>query len=100
MEYAYSVLMACFSGALLLYAGILALTGDTDLIPRSWAARIRDRKTYARMTAKVTALAAAAPALSALVGLIPGAIPAALIVLAAALAFFLWLGVRVSGPWN
>ena len=70
MDRAFSVLMFCFAGMLLLYAGLLAATGDCGLIPRLRAAKIRDKKAYARRFAGAVAITAAAPALSGVVGLL------------------------------
>ena len=33
MEYGYSILMGIFAGALLLYAGLMALTKDYKMLP-------------------------------------------------------------------
>ena len=97
MEYAYSILMGVFALALLLYAGLIALTKSTDLIARSVSADIRDKKAYAAKFARVLALCAAAPAASALVGLIPGAILVAVLVLIAGFGLAIWLGVKRMG---
>ena len=35
MEYGYSILMGIFAGALLLYAGLMALTKDYKMLPYS-----------------------------------------------------------------
>ncbi len=65
----YSVLMFCFSGALLLYATLIAVTKDYKMIPRNWAAKPKDPKEYASRFAKIIALVAAAPLLSGIVAL-------------------------------
>ena len=65
----YSILMFCFSGALLLYAALIAITKDYKMIPRNWAAKPRDGKEYASRFAKIIALVAAAPLLSGAVAL-------------------------------
>ena len=104
MEYAYSILMFCFAGMLLLYAGLLALTKDAGLIPRSEAVEMRDKKAYARQFAKVMALVALAPVLSGLVALAPwlsaltgvvGAHVAAFLVLVLAFVGCIRVGVRL-----
>ena len=56
-----SILMFCFSGALLLYAGLLALTKDYTMIPRNYAVKPKDPKAYAVAFAKMMALVALAP---------------------------------------
>lgn len=71
MTYAYSILMAAFAAALLLYAGIMAITKDYKLLPfRSrQSVKPKNEKKYMTMLSKAVALTSAAPALSALVGL-------------------------------
>ena len=95
MEYGYSILMGIFSGAILLYAGLLALTGDYNMLPVRARVSVepKDKKKYARQLAKVLALVAISPALSALAGL--WNMPAALIVLLGSMVFFIWLGTRI-----
>ena len=90
MEYAYSILMFCFSGLLLLYAAALGATGDASMIVRSYAAKMRDPKAYARKFAGAVALAALAPLLSGLVAL-PHWYVAAVIVLIVGLGLALFL---------
>ena len=95
MEYGYSILMAIFAGALLLYAGMMALFRDYKMLP--YRARVsvkpKDEKAYMRQLAKVIALVALAPALSALVGL--WNMTAAFIVLIVSAVLFIWLGTRL-----
>ncbi len=95
MEYAYSILMAIFAAAVLLYAGVLALTKDYSMLPYQvrHSVRKQDAARYLPQLAKAVALAALAPALSALVGLWSAA--AAVIVLVAALIVFLRLGTKI-----
>ena len=69
MEYAYSILMFCFTGGILLYAGLLAL-GETGLIMRSTQIPKKNLKAYARQLAKVLAITSIAPLFSGLVALI------------------------------
>ena len=64
------ILMFIFSGAILLYALLLAWTKDIGLIRRSYAVKIKNRKKYAVQFAKVLALTAIAPALTALAGFV------------------------------
>ena len=70
MEYGYSIIMFCMAGALVLYAGLLALVKDPMLIPRHYAARMRNKKAYALMFAKIIAMMAMPFAASGIVGLI------------------------------
>lgn len=65
----YSILMFCFSGALLLYAAILGLSGDSGMIPKSYAAKGADRRAYARAFARMMAVVAMAPLSSGIVAL-------------------------------
>lgn len=57
----FSILMFCFSGALLLYAALLALTKDYGLIPRGYAVKPKDSRAYAAAFARMIALVALAP---------------------------------------
>ena len=94
MDYAYSILMGIFAGALLLYAGLLFLTGDYGLIPKTGsAAKPKDPKRYARQFAKILALVALSPGFSALAGL--WNVIAALIVLVVVFILAIVLGVKI-----
>ncbi len=92
MEYAYSILMGIFAAALLFYAGLMALTKDSNMLPYRSRQSVKPKNPKAYMTqlAKVVALA---PALSAIAGL--WSLLAALIVLLAGLVGFLWLGTKL-----
>ncbi|SCW31667.1 hypothetical protein SAMN02910456_00503 [Ruminococcaceae bacterium YRB3002] len=69
MEFSiFSIVMFVVGGALMLYAGVLALTKDTDLIMRSYAAKMPDKKRYALQFAKTIAIIAIAPLLSGVAG--------------------------------
>ena len=95
MEYGYSVLMGIFAAALLLYAGLMALTKDYNMLPYRSRASVKpkDKKKYALQLAKVIALVALSPALSSLVGL--WNISVAVTVLFAAGILFIWLGTKL-----
>ncbi len=95
MEYGYSILMGIFAGAILLYAGLMALTRDYKLVPfrARQSVKPKDPKRYMAQLAKAVALAALAPALSALAGL--WNMTAALIVLVGGLILFIWLGTKL-----
>lgn len=95
MEYGYSILMGIFAGALLLYAGLMALTKDYKMLPYRARQSVKPKNPKAYMTqlAKVVALVALAPALSAIVGL--WSMLAALIVLIAGFVVSLWLGTKL-----
>ena len=62
----YSVLMFCFGGLLLIYAGILAGTKNVNLIPHHNAAKMKNERQYAEQFARVTAIVSLAPLASAL----------------------------------
>ncbi len=89
----FSILMFCFSGALLLYAGVLALAKNPDLIPRSHAVQMKDPKAYARAFAGMIALAALAPLGSGLYGLV--SVPLGAFMLIPNFAACIWIGTRV-----
>ena len=95
MEYAYSILMGIFAAALLLYAGLMALTKDYKMLPYRSRQSVKPKNPKAYMTqlAKVVALVSLAPALSALIGL--WNLLAALIVLLAGFVGFIWLGTKI-----
>ena len=95
MEYGYSILMAAFSAALLIYAGLMALTKDYKILPLRARVSVKpkDEKKYMTQLAKVVALTALSPALSALAGL--WNMTAAFVVLIAAAVLFIWLGTKI-----
>lgn len=72
MESGFAILMLCFSGALLLYAGILALTRDPKMISRHYASEMENPRAYAAKFAKIMALVALAPAASGITALVCG----------------------------
>ena len=92
MEYVFSIVMGVLGAAILLYAGIMALTKDYKMLPYRSRASVKpkDPKKYAFQLSKVLALVALSPVLSALVGL--WNIIAALIVLGVTFVLFIWLG--------
>ena len=69
MENGFSILMFCFAGALLIYAGLVAM-GNTGLILRLRFARVKDKKKYARQFGRILALVACAPLLSGIVAML------------------------------
>jgi len=94
MEYAFSFITLGFGGMLLLYAGLLRLTLDVRLIPRSSFVNMKDAKAYARTFADLTALLALAFLTGGWVGLYTGPALGA-IALAVSLAAAIWLCVRL-----
>ncbi len=98
MEYGFSILMFCFSGGILLYAGMIALFG-VELIPRYWMVKMTDKKAYARRFARILGVTALAPALSGVVALIVGIEEAPLLPLLALLLGIpaaIWLGTLIT----
>jgi hypothetical protein len=95
MEYGFSILMAAFSAALLLYAGLMVLFKDYKMIPLRARASFKPKneKKYMTQLAKVIALVAISPALSALAGLWTPL--AGIIVLILVAIFFIWLGTKL-----
>ena len=85
----FSILMFCFAGALLLYAGLLALTRDYDLIPRGYATRPKDKTAYALAFAKAIAVTALAPLGSGIYGLFSTAL--GLVMLLINLPLCIWI---------
>ena len=98
MEYGLSVLMFCFSGALLLYAGLLAMEKKRPdlLIPRHYAGKMGNPVKYARRIAKIVVVCAAAPLLTGIVGLFAPPLVVG-IVFVVALILAIWLGVKLTG---
>ena len=81
MEYAYSILMFCLAGGLLLYAGAVYRSKSDELIMRSYAAKMEDKEKYARQFSKVLALVSLSPALSGLAGLfVQGVVPVVVLI--------------------
>ena len=95
MEYGYSILMGIFSAAILVYAGLMALTKDYRMLPYRATVSVKPKnpKKYMTQLAKVIALVALSPALSALAGLWNTA--AAVIVLIGTMVLFIWLGTKI-----
>lgn len=95
MEYGYSILMGIFAAAILLYAGLMALTKDYNILPlrARQSVKPKDPKRYMTQLSKVVALVAASPALSALTGL--WNMIAAVIVLIGSMVLFIWIGTKI-----
>ncbi len=95
MEYGYSILMLIFAGAILLYAGLMALTKDYRLLPMRAQVSVKPKKPklYMARLAKAVALAALSPLLSALVGF--WYMPAAFVVFVVVLILALWGATRI-----
>ena len=95
MEYGYSILMGIFSAAILVYAGLMALTKDYRMLPYRATVSVKPKnpKKYMTQLAKVIALVSLSPALSALAGL--WNMVAAVIVLIGTMVLFIWLGTKI-----
>ena len=89
-----AIIMFVFSGAILLYAGLLALTRDVTMLPKQSAVNVGDKKAYALRVAKVLAIVAVSPALTGLTALLSGV--AAAIVFIVSFVACIWLGVKVT----
>lgn len=87
--------MGIFACALLVYAGLMALTKDYKILPLRARISVKPKnpKRYMTQLAKVMALVSFSPALSAAVGL--WNLTAAFIVLIAAGILFIWLGTKI-----
>ncbi len=95
MEYGYSILMGIFAVAILIYAGLMALTKDYKILPlrATVSVKPKNEKLYMKQLSKVVALVALSPALSALTGL--WNMTAAFIVLIVSAVVFIWLGTKI-----
>ena len=94
-KYGYSVLMCAFAGALLLYAGLMALFKDYKMLPlrARTSVKPKNEKRYMVRLAKMVALAALSPAVSAFAGL--WNVTVALIVLIVSGVVFIWIGTKL-----
>lgn len=98
MENVYSIFMFIFSGVLLLYAALLALTKDYLLLPYRVKRAVKpmskkERKSHMIKLAKIIALVSVSPALSGTVGF--WNIYVALFVLIAGTVAAIWLGTKL-----
>ena len=96
MEYGYSILMGILGGVLFLYGLITFLSGDILLVARHWAAKMTDKKRYAKQFGKTMMIISTAPLLSALVALFGSfMIIPAVIVLIGGIVGGIVIGVRI-----
>ena len=91
----YTILMLLFAGAILLYAGLMAITKDYNMLPyrARQSVQPKDKKQYAFQLSKAIALTAFAPALSGLAGIWSDV--GAGIVFVAVLILSIWLGTKL-----
>ena len=95
MERAFSILMFIFSGALLLYAGLMAVTKDYNLLPYRSRVSVKPKnpEKYMVQLAKIVALVAAMIAVGAAIALWNAAAGAIVIVVGVVAA--LWCGTKI-----
>ena len=95
MEYGYSILMGIFSLVLLIYAAIMAISKNYEMLPYRAKVSVnpKDPELYMTRLAKVIALVALAPALSAIIGLWNKAV--AFIILILLTILFIWKGTKM-----
>ena len=95
MEQGFSILMFIFAGALLLYAGLMALIKDYKMLPYRARQSVKPKNTkkYMVQLAKIVALVAAMIAAGAAVALWNGAVGAVVIVVGVVAA--LWCGTKI-----
>ena len=94
MEEAFTYLTIAFGVGLLLYAGLLLLTKDVNMIPRNQAAKIPDPKQYAKTFGMLIFFLAMAFLSGGWVGLFAGP-GAGAVALAVCLILAIWLDVRL-----
>jgi hypothetical protein len=99
MDKAFSILMWALSVGLLLYAGLLLIFKETELIPKYYMAHIEDKRTYAVRFAFLIMLVAAAPAISGVVAFFGEAfmIPAFIVLIAGVVGAII-IGVKFIMP--
>lgn len=95
MESAFSILMFIFSAALLLYAGLMAVTKDYNLLPYRSRVSVKPKnpEKYMVQLAKIVALVAAMIAAGATIALWNAAVGA--IVMVVGMAAALWCGTKI-----
>ena len=95
MEHAFTILMFIFAGAILLYAALMAITKDYNLLP--FRARVsvkpKNPEKYMVHLAKIVALVAIMIAVGAAVALWNAAVGAA--VMAVGVVAALWCGPKI-----
>ena len=95
MDNGFSILMFIFAGALLLYAALLAITKNYNMLPYRATVSVKPKhpKKYTVQLAKVIALVAAAVAVGAAVSLWNMLIGA--VVMIAAVIAAIWSGTKI-----
>ena len=90
----YAILMIIFSGALMLYAACLYISGDHHMIVRNYAVKMKNKKIYARQMGKVIGLVALAPLLGGLTSLVAGGIYPVLVMI---VSFIIFIRLGIHG---
>ena len=100
MNEGFPIIMLAFSGMLLVYAGLMALTKDYKMLPLRMRQSVKpkDSRKYMTHLAKVIAIVAAAPGLSGLLGF--WNIPVAVVILIGGTILAIWLGTRIMKDAN
>lgn len=95
MDHYYSIFMLIFAAALLLYAILLEVTKDYNMLPRraTISVKPKDPKKYTVQLAKVVALVAAAIAAGAVVSLWNGLVGVAVMI--AGTIAMIWAGTKI-----
>ena len=88
----FCILMLIFAGAILLYAGLLALTKDYGLIMRGYSTQPKDKKAYTMAFAKMMAVVAMSPLSAAFYGYFNVAL--GIIALSVSMVVCIWLGTQ------
>ncbi len=94
MEYAFYFVTFGFGGALLLYAILLRLTLDVRMIPKSWAAEMKDPKNYAKTVSHIITFLALAFLAGGWVGVYARPL-FGFLTLVVCLVLAIWLSVRL-----
>lgn len=94
MEYAFGFVTFGFGGALLLYAIVLRLTLNVRMIPKNYAAEMKDPKNYAKTVSHIVAFLALAFLTAGWVGIYARPL-FGFLTLVVCLALAIWLSVRL-----
>lgn len=95
MDNALSILLFIFSGALFLYAALMAITKDYRILPVRSRVSVEPKnpRAYTAQFSKVIALVASAPAIGGLIALINQI--AGLLVMLAVFIVTIWIGTKI-----
>ena len=88
----FCILMLIFAGAILLYAGLLALTKDYGLIMRGYSTQPKDKKAYTMAFAKMMAVVAMSPLSAAFYGYFN--VTLGIVALPLSMVVCIWLGTQ------